>query len=53
MTFDNEYELFKIKKYFPSAELLLRIRADDSKSLCQVSVNLILSRVTLCFHREV
>ncbi|XP_065842901.1 ornithine decarboxylase-like isoform X2 [Oscarella lobularis] len=38
MTFDNEYELFKIKKYFPSAELLLRIRADDSKSLCQLGI---------------
>eukprot|EP00118_Oscarella_pearsei_P028731 m.2799 g.2799 ORF g.2799 m.2799 type:complete len:466 (+) comp8906_c0_seq2:331-1728(+) len=38
MTFDNEYELFKTRKYFPSAELLLRIRADDSKSLCQLGI---------------
>ena len=36
MTFDNENELRKIKQYFPEAELVLRIKVDDSKSLCKV-----------------
>lgn len=35
MTFDNEYELDKIKKYFPNASLILRIAIDDSKSKCK------------------
>lgn len=33
MTFDNKEELHKIKKIFPDAELVLRIAANDSKSL--------------------
>ncbi|XP_065061735.1 ornithine decarboxylase-like isoform X4 [Rhopilema esculentum] len=32
MTFDCEDELHKIKKIYPDAELLIRIRVDDSKS---------------------
>ena len=35
MTFDNADELVKIKKYHPNAKLVLRIRVDDSKSVCQ------------------
>ncbi|KAK9458621.1 pyridoxal-dependent decarboxylase [Lipomyces oligophaga] len=38
MTFDNAEELHKIKRYFPNAELLLRIVTDDSESLCQFSM---------------
>ena len=37
MTFDNSDELYKIKKFFPDAELLLRILTDDSTSLCRLS----------------
>ncbi|XP_023022459.2 ornithine decarboxylase 2 isoform X1 [Leptinotarsa decemlineata] len=29
MTFDNEFELYKIKKHYPGAELILRIKCDD------------------------
>jgi len=36
MTFDNEMELRKVKQLFPDAELVLRIRVDDSKSVCKV-----------------
>jgi len=32
MTFDNSAELEKVKKYFPDANLVLRILADDSHS---------------------
>merc|ERR1712151_29604 len=35
MTFDNADELEKIKKYHTNAKLVLRIRVDDSKSVCQ------------------
>merc|ERR1712032_612791 len=35
MTFDNADELEKIKKYHANAKLVLRIRVDDSKSVCQ------------------
>ncbi|KAK9373109.1 pyridoxal-dependent decarboxylase [Lipomyces chichibuensis] len=38
MTFDNAEELYKIKRYFPEAELFLRIVTDDSESLCQFSM---------------
>ncbi|KAI9253376.1 pyridoxal-dependent decarboxylase [Phascolomyces articulosus] len=38
MTFDNAEELFKIKKLYPDAELILRILTDDSKSLCQLGL---------------
>ena len=37
MTFDSEYELEKIKKYYPGASLVLRIKADDSHSHYQFS----------------
>ncbi|CAF9924544.1 Ornithine decarboxylase [Imshaugia aleurites] len=37
MTFDNSDELYKIKSFFPDAELLLRILTDDSTSLCRLS----------------
>jgi diaminopimelate decarboxylase len=35
MTFDNIEELRKIKKYHPSARLVMRILGDDSSSLCK------------------
>lgn len=35
MTFDSDYELYKIKLYFPNAQLVLRIAVDDSKSVCK------------------
>ena len=37
MTFDNSDELYKIKSFFPDAELFLRILTDDSSSLCRLS----------------
>lgn len=36
MTFDNESELHKIKELFPTAELVLRIVADDPTAVIQV-----------------
>lgn len=38
MTFDNELELHKTKKHFPSARLVLRIRADDPAAVCQLGL---------------
>lgn len=38
MTFDNEAELIKIKRYFPEAQLVLRVLADDSKSICRLGL---------------
>jgi ornithine decarboxylase len=38
MTFDNLDELHKIKQIFPDAELYLRIMADDSQSIVQLSM---------------
>jgi len=38
MTFDNEPELHKIKHHHPHAELIIRIKVDDSKSLCKFGV---------------
>jgi ornithine decarboxylase len=38
MTFDNAEELQKIKKYYPNAELLLRILTDDSKAVAQLGL---------------
>lgn len=38
MTFDNSDELYKIKALCPEAELYLRISADDSASLCRLSM---------------
>lgn len=37
VTFDNAFELPKIKDNWPGAEVLLRITTDDSKSLCEFS----------------
>lgn len=37
MTFDNSDELYKISRFFPGAELFLRILTDDSSSLCRLS----------------
>lgn len=38
MTFDNGDELAKIKKYHPSAKMVLRILTDDSSSLCRLGL---------------
>ncbi|KAL1916814.1 uncharacterized protein VTP21DRAFT_5518 [Calcarisporiella thermophila] len=38
MTFDNAEELHKIARYYPEAELVLRILTDDSKSLCKLGL---------------
>lgn len=38
MTFDNEAELYKIKEFFPEAELVLRLLADDSGSKMKFGV---------------
>ena len=35
MTFDNMYELLKIVNYHPNAELIIRIKVDDSHSVCR------------------
>ncbi|KAG9316114.1 ornithine decarboxylase [Chiua virens] len=35
MTFDNEDELYKIARVHPGAKLIVRILADDSKSMCR------------------
>jgi ornithine decarboxylase len=38
MTFDNTDELYKIKEHAPDSRLVLRILADDSKSLMKFGV---------------
>lgn len=38
MTFDNEAELYKIKNHHPNAELVIRIRVNDSKSVCKLGM---------------
>lgn len=38
MTFDSEEELYKIKEYYPNAELLLRLAVDDSQSMCKFNI---------------
>ncbi|OCF32794.1 ornithine decarboxylase [Kwoniella heveanensis BCC8398] len=38
MTFDNADELYKIKRIYPSAKLVIRILTDDSKSLCRLGL---------------
>ncbi|KAF9584508.1 hypothetical protein BGW38_006193 [Lunasporangiospora selenospora] len=38
MTFDNAEELHKIKRFHPTAQLVLRILTDDSKSLCKLGL---------------
>jgi ornithine decarboxylase len=35
MTFDSDHELYKIKLYHPYSDLILRIKVDDSQSMCQ------------------
>jgi len=35
MTFDNMFELFKIVNFHPNAQLILRIKVDDSYSTCR------------------
>jgi ornithine decarboxylase len=35
MTFDSDHELYKIKLYHPYSDLILRIKVDDSESVCQ------------------
>jgi ornithine decarboxylase len=37
VTVDNEEELIKLKKHWPEAMILIRIKTDDSKSMCQFS----------------
>jgi ornithine decarboxylase len=37
MTFDSSQELLKIKLYHPEAKLLMRLKVDDSGSLCRFS----------------
>ena len=37
LTFDSIGELYKIKLYHPKANLLVRIKIDDSKSVCRFS----------------
>ena len=38
MTFDNVDELYKVARINPAAKLVLRILADDSKSLCRLGL---------------
>ena len=38
MTFDNADELYKIKRCYPGAKLVLRILTDDAKSLCRLGL---------------
>jgi ornithine decarboxylase len=38
MTFDNTDELYKVARASPSAQLVLRILTDDSKSLCRLGL---------------
>ena len=38
MTFDNADEIYKVKRSFPNAKLVLRILTDDSKSLCRLGL---------------
>ncbi|KAK8865877.1 hypothetical protein IAR55_001025 [Kwoniella newhampshirensis] len=38
MTFDNADELYKVKRIYPNAKLILRILTDDSKSLCRLGL---------------
>jgi len=37
ITFDNEDELVKVRRYMPSAEAVLRIRTNDQNAVCQFS----------------
>lgn len=37
MTFDSDHELYKIKLYHPNSDLILRIKVNDSNSICKFS----------------
>jgi len=37
MTFDNEFELYKVKEVHPHAKLVLRIITDDTHAVCRLS----------------
>jgi ornithine decarboxylase len=38
MTFDNELELYKIRQFHPNARMVLRIKVDDSHSVCRLGL---------------
>ena len=38
MTFDNEIELHKVKILHPDAQLVIRIRVDDSSAICKLGL---------------
>jgi ornithine decarboxylase len=38
LTFDCIEELLKIKEYYPESNLILRIKVDDSKSICKFNI---------------
>lgn len=38
MTFDSEFELHKIKRHFPEAQLVLRIRCEAKKATCPLGL---------------
>lgn len=38
MTFDNEFELYKIKDYHPKARVVLRIITNDENAVCRFSM---------------
>jgi len=38
MTFDNEIELHKVKILHPDAQLVIRIRVDDSSAMCRLGL---------------
>ena len=45
MTFDNKEELYKIKRLYPHAELIIRIYTDDSKAKVKVRAGQISSNI--------
>lgn len=52
MTFDNEVELHKIKHCFPSAELVIRIIADDPTATCNVRIQLLHVFNLTCYYSK-
>lgn len=38
MTFDNELELYKVRQFHPNARMVLRIKVDDSHSVCRLGL---------------
>jgi ornithine decarboxylase len=38
MTFDNELELYKVRQSHPNAKMVLRIKVDDSHSVCRLGL---------------